>query len=288
MELKGTRTEEILKKALHVELEVGFRYRYFAEQARKCGLIQVADIFESTADNEEEHARHEIEFLDQSVDALHNIEQAISEEAREAAEFYPLAEETARGEGFEAIADYFHTMVKVEESHETNFRELLAGLAKGTTPEGHTVGHSAVVMAQVMLPDQANPAGFVHGGELMKIMDNAAGVVAARHSGGSVVTGEVEDIRFIRPVRVGDLITAKAKLAFVSSSSMEVRIQVEAENLFSAKNGEKVLALSALFVMVALNGEGKPKKVPPMILNTEEEKALFAEGRRRYEQRKKL
>src|ERR1039457_2881668 len=200
MELKGTRTEEILRKALHREVEVGFRYKYFAEVARRAGMVQAADIFEATAQNETEHARHEFGFLGASEDTLKNIEEAIHGETQEAAKFYPEAAETADTEGFSMIADFFRVMSKVEASHERNLRDLLAGIQKGILLEGNTVGHSTVEMAEVMLPNQANPAGFIHGGELMKFMDDAAAVVAVRHSEGSVVTGQVEDIKFISPV----------------------------------------------------------------------------------------
>jgi len=144
-----------------------------------------------------------------------------------------------------------------------------------------------VEMAQVMLPEQANPAGFVHGGELMKVMDNAAGVVAARHSGGNVVTGLVQDIKFISPVRVGDLVIVRGKLTFVSRSSMEVRVEVETESLFGEHTGQRAPALTALFIMVALDLQGKARQVPGMIVSTEEEEKLFNEAQHRYESRKK-
>jgi len=79
-------------------------------------------------------------------------------------------------------------------------------------------------MAQVTLPEQANPTGFVHGGELMKMVDNAAGVVAARHTGEDVVLARVEDIVFHRPVHVGNLVLIDARLTFVHRASMEVRV----------------------------------------------------------------
>ncbi|HEX75868.1 MAG TPA: acyl-CoA thioesterase [Dehalococcoidia bacterium] len=174
-------------------------------------------------------------------------------------------------------------MGKVEEKHERNYLELLETLDKGGAFEGRTVGHSAVDMAQLMLPDQANPAGFVHGGELMKFMDNAAGVVAARHSRANVVTAMVEDINFHNPVRIGDLVIVHGKITFTSRSSMEVQIEVEAEDLFA---GKKLHALTAYFIMVALDAEGKPMEVPPLVVSTEEEERLFNEALARYQARK--
>jgi acyl-CoA hydrolase/rubrerythrin len=287
MELKGTSTEEVLRKALHKELEVGFRYKYFAEVARRAGMAQAADIFEATARNETEHARHELGFLGTSEDTLKNLEEAILGETREATKFYPEAAEMADTEGFTEIADFFRTMSKVEANHERNFRDLLASIQKGINLEGHTIGHSAVEMAQVMLPGQANPSGFIHGGELMKLMDDAAAVVAARHSEGSVVTGRVEDIKFVNPVHIGDLVIIHGKLTFTSRSSMEVQIEAETESLFNGNIRRRVLAVSALFVMVALDSNGKLRKVPSIKLSTEQEQELFAEGQQRYQSRKK-
>jgi acyl-CoA hydrolase len=287
MELKGTKTEEILSKAFSGELQASFRYRYIAEIARNAGLKQVADIFEATAHNEVEHARHEFEFLGGAGDIENSIKQAIHGESDEATKFYPDAAETAQEEGFHEIAAFFRRMSKVEEKHERNFRDLLTSVEQGKQSEGNTVGHSVIEMAQVTLPEQANPAGFVHGGEMMKLMDNAAGVVGVRHSGSNVVTGSVENLKFINPVRVGDLVIVHGKLVFVSHSSMEVQVDVEIERLFGNGNGEKLLALTAFFVMVALDPDGKAKEIPPLILSTEEEERLFAEGQERYQSRKK-
>ena len=283
MELKGSKTEDVLLKAFAAEVCVSARYRYFANAAREAGLEQIADLFEATAMNEAEHARHEYEFLGGSGDVVENLEEAIRGEHAEATRFYREAAETAAEEGFTDVADFFNRMRKVESKHEKNFRQILAGLEKGGEFEGRTVGHSAVEMAQVMLPDQANPAGFVHGGELMKLMDNAAGVVAARHCRTNIVTGRVEDIVFRSPVRVGNLVIVHGKLTFTSRSSMEVQIRVETENILA---GERVEALTAYFVMVALDAEGRPTGVPSLVIATEEEERLFGEGQGRYEARK--
>jgi acyl-CoA hydrolase len=141
-------------------------------------------------------------------------------------------------------------------------------------------------MAWVMQPEQANPAGFIHGGELMKFMDDAASVVAARHCGTSIVTGNVENIRFIRPVRVGDFLIVRGKITFTSHSSMEVMIEVEAEGIFSEHTRDRTPVLSALFVMVAVDASGAAIPVPELIYTTEEEERLYEEGRARYESRK--
>jgi acyl-CoA hydrolase len=93
----------------------------------------------------------------------------------------------------------------------------------------------------------------------------------------------VEGINFHNPVRVGDLVLLHAKITFTSRSSMEIRIDVEAENLLT---GKRLPALTAYYFMVAVDLQGKPVEVPPLIVITEEEERLFNEGRARYQARK--
>lgn len=283
MPLKGSKTEEHLRRAFARELHAQAYYRYYAEAARAAGLEQVAEMFLTTAQNEAEHAWHEFQFLNGTSDTVANLRAAVEREHEEATVLYPEAARVAREEGFDEVADFFERMGKVEARHEQNFSELLGTLDKGEVAKGRTVGHSEVWMAQLMLPEQANPAGFVHGGELMKLMDNAAGVVAARHSRANPVTAMVEDINFHTPVRVGELVLVHAKVTFVSRSSMEIKIEVDAENLLT---GERRRALSAYYVMVAVDLKGKAVEVPPLIVITEEEEKLFNAGLERYQQRK--
>lgn len=150
--------------------------------------------------------------------------------------------------------------------------------------QGRTVSQSAVTMAEVMLPGQANPAGRIHGGEIMKLMDTAAGVVATRHARSVTATARVEHIDFLRPIYVGNLVTVSAHLTFVSEHTMEVGIDVTSEDLAT---GDQVQALTAYFIMVALDRQGHAKGVPPLILQTEEERRRFEAGRLRYQERKK-
>ena len=283
MEFKGSKTEEMLEKAFNGELRANTHYMYFASIAREAGLEQIADMFLAVAKNEAEHAKHESNLLGGSGVTKANLELAISREHEEATRLYPEAASVAEGEGFTEIADFFHRMSKVEEKHEKNFLELLDTLDKGGAFKGKTVGHSAVELAQEMLPNQANVAGVVHGGELMKLMDNAAGVVATRHCRSNVVLASVENIKFHTPVHIGNLVIVHGKITFTSRSSMEVQIEVEAEDLLA---GKKLHALSAYYIMVALDTEGKPIEVPPLILNTEDEEKLFNEALVRYKTRR--
>jgi acyl-CoA hydrolase/ferritin len=282
MELKGSRTESVLRRTFVDELITVAEYRYYGEVARKSGLDQIADVFEATASNEAEHARHEFEFLGdyKDKDIVENLERAIEQEHRNATQLYVEAAKVADSEGFTDLAGFFTRQCEIEAKHEKMFAEMLRELQSGAEFNRRTVGHSRLTMAQIMLPDQANPAGFVHGGELMKLMDNAAGAVAARHCHANVVTASIEDIQFKTPVRIGSLAILRGKLVFASQTSMWVRVDVEAERL---STGERTLALSANFVMVAMGPDSKPMAVPPLMVATEKEAQDYQAAKERYE-----
>jgi acyl-CoA hydrolase len=284
MRLKGSRTEEALRKAFAREVHVHAVYSYFSKAAREAGLDQIADILSTTAQNEYEHAEHELKFLGDSKDTESNIKLALGREHEEATRLYPEAARIAEEEGFNEIADFFKRVSRVEKRHEETFTQLIEALAEKKELKGKTVGHSAVEMAELMLPHHSNPAGVVHGGELMKMMDNAAGVVAARHSQANPVTGTVHNIRFLSPVRVGEVVLIHAKLTFVGRTSMEVRVEIDAQNLDTE---ERRHAMTAHYIMVATDNKGKPVPVPPLIVITEEEERLYGEGAVRYQEVKK-
>ncbi|MEG6587055.1 acyl-CoA thioesterase [Dendrosporobacter sp. 1207_IL3150] len=147
--------------------------------------------------------------------------------------------------------------------------------------EGKSIAQSAVVMSAVMQPNQANPAGNVHGGEIMKMMDNAAFVVAQRHARTNVVTARVDELTFHHPIFVGNWVTCRAHLTFVGRSSMEVAVIVEVEDLYSDESCK--CALTAYFTMVAINAGGKPLRVTPLEITNEAEQQAFDEGKSRYE-----
>jgi acyl-CoA hydrolase len=147
---------------------------------------------------------------------------------------------------------------------------------------GKRVKDSSVTMAQMMIPLDANPAGNVHGGVVVKIIDEAAGVVAARHSRSNVVTASIDRMDFHNPVFVGDVLFFKASLNLVGKTSMEIGVRVEAENVIT---GVVRHAASAYLTYVALDPNGKPREVPPLILETEEERRRNGEARRRRDVR---
>lgn len=146
--------------------------------------------------------------------------------------------------------------------------------------EGRTVEHSAITMTQIILPEHGGRVGYAHGGEIMKIMDTTAGIVGMRHTHTDLVTARVEGVNFYRPVRITDLIIVNACITFVSHVSLEIRVEVFKEDLLKEK---KEHALTAYFVMVALDSGGKPTRVPPLILSNDRERELWEQGKQRYQ-----
>jgi uncharacterized protein (TIGR00369 family) len=144
------------------------------------------------------------------------------------------------------------------------------------------VQESSVIMAQQMNPQDANPAGNVHGGVIMKLIDTAAGAVAIRHARSNAVTASIDRLDFFHPVFVGDFVTLRASLNFVGRTSMEVGVRVESENLMT---GERRHTSTAYLTYVALDGHGQPLPLPPMILETDEEKRRNREAKVRRETR---
>ncbi|MDD5093631.1 MAG: hotdog domain-containing protein [Dehalococcoidia bacterium] len=283
MQLEGSQTERNLRNLLAGELQAYFKYTRMAQVAKEAGQQPVADIFAATAQNEMEHAIHCFRLQGGLKDIQSSLKAAIRQEHEEAVNIYPEAAKIAEKEGFAKIADFFRKMGKTENTHEDHFARILETLESGGQIKGRTVGHSATYMAQIMLPNQTNPAGNVHGGELMKMMDNAAGVAAARHCNNPVVTAKVDDLQFLVPVKVGDVVILHSRLVFASRSSMTVRVEVEVEKLYTEK---RIHALTASFIMVALNKDGGAIEVPPLIISTEEERILFEEAKAEYEARR--
>lgn len=143
-----------------------------------------------------------------------------------------------------------------------------------------TVEQSKVCIGNLMQPEQANQSGNVHGGEIMKLMDHAAGIVAHRHARTSVVTARVDNLEFHQPIHIGNLVTCEGHLIFVGKSSMEIAVTVFVEDL--NKDQPAKIALTAWFTMVAINKDGVATTVPKLKLVTEQERREFEEGQKRY------
>ncbi len=143
-----------------------------------------------------------------------------------------------------------------------------------------SVNHSQVIMSNVMLPQHANASGNVHGGEIMKLIDSAAGVVVQRHARTNVVTARVDELEFLLPIRIGNVVTCYGKLTFVGKSSMEVSVTVTVEDV--TRDEPAKTALTAYLTFVSLDEKGKSQQAPSLELVTEEERLLFEEGQQRY------
>ncbi|MEA2407087.1 MAG: hypothetical protein QOE69_1206 [Thermoleophilaceae bacterium] len=128
----------------------------------------------------------------------------------------------------------------------------------------------------------ANNAGNVHGGVIMHMCDEVAGIAAVRHSGGRVVTAGMDRMNFTHPVLVGQLVTVKATVNGAWRTSMEVGVRVESENV---RTGEVIHTSTAYLTMVALDDEGNPKEVPPLAPETPDELRRAREAQLRRDTR---
>ena len=134
---------------------------------------------------------------------------------------------------------------------------------------------STTTVAHIMMPMDANVAGNVFGGSILRLIDEVASIVAFRHARKNVVTASIDRMDFFSPVYIGDLLRLNASINYVHKSSMEVGVRVEAENPVSGK----VRHTGTCFLTyVALDKEGTPTPVPPLRLETEEEKRRWSEA----------
>jgi uncharacterized protein (TIGR00369 family) len=148
--------------------------------------------------------------------------------------------------------------------------------------DGKTIKESAVTMTQLMTPQDANLAGNVHGGVIMKLIDDAAGTVAARHARSNVVTASIDRLSFFNPVFIGNLLTLRASINHVGRTSMEIGVRVEAEDIITGQIGHTA---SAYLTFVALDNYLKPMEIPGLILENENEKRRNREAIERRQTR---
>lgn len=167
-------------------------------------------------------------------------------------------------------------------SEEINVTEKRSGPVRTSDVRGgdprfdaKRVQDSQVTLAVAMNPADANPLGDVHGGVIMKLVDEAGGICAIRHARHPTVTVAMDSMTFLSPVRVGDLVTFRASINWIGRTSIEVGIRVEAENVLT---GQVTHTNSAYAVYVALDDDGKPTAIPPLIVESEEEIRHWEEG----------
>ncbi|MEU6895703.1 acyl-CoA thioesterase [Streptomyces sp. NPDC046557] len=134
---------------------------------------------------------------------------------------------------------------------------------------GKPISASRTTLSHIMTANDTNLLGTVHGGVIMKLVDDAAGAVAGRHSGGPAVTASMDEMAFLAPVRVGDLVHVKAQCNWTGRTSMEIGVRVLAERWNESTPATQVG--SAYLVFAAVDAEGKPRRVPPVLPETEQD-----------------
>jgi acyl-CoA hydrolase len=149
---------------------------------------------------------------------------------------------------------------------------------------GKPVSASQVVMTQLVLPSHTNALDTIFGGVIMSWIDICGAIAAQRHSQKEVVTASIDKLNFVAPVKKGWVVNLKASVNFVSRTSMEVGIRVDAEN---PKTGEVFHTASAYTTFVAIGGNGRAVEVPPLILESDADKRRHESARQRREARLK-
>jgi uncharacterized protein (TIGR00369 family) len=145
------------------------------------------------------------------------------------------------------------------------------------------VSESRVTLSMLMNSEHANALGNVHGGVIMKLVDEAGGLAAMRHARSPVVTVAIDSMTFDKPIYVGSMITLTAELTYAGRTSMEVRVSVVAEDPLT---GSRIHTNLAYLVYVAIDNQGHPRTVPPLCVETPEEQLRFEQAKERQAERK--
>lgn len=145
-----------------------------------------------------------------------------------------------------------------------------------TEPAGLPTSAAQTTLSRIMTTLDTNLLGTVHGGVIMKLVDDVAGAVATRHSGGPAVTASMDEMAFLEPVRIGDLVHAHGRVNWTGRTSLEVGVRVLAEPWNALQTAMRVA--TAYLVFVALDTSGRPRPVPPVLPETEEDRRRFAEA----------
>src|SRR5205809_3381107 len=141
---------------------------------------------------------------------------------------------------------------------------------------------SATEMVQVVLPNDANPLGFILGGTVMHLIDIAGAIACHRHSRTLLVTAAVDDLQFLHSIKVGDLIILKSRVTCVFTTSLEVQVDVFSEETLT---GRRQLTSRAFLTFVAIDRDGARVRVPPLLVETDQERRICEEAHARREQR---
>ncbi|MEU4193409.1 acyl-CoA thioesterase [Kribbella sp. NPDC026611] len=145
-----------------------------------------------------------------------------------------------------------------------------------SSPLSRPTSETRLSLSHITAQNDANLLGTVHGGVIMTLVDSVAGVVAARHSGGAAVTASMDEMTFLVPVRVGDVVHFSGQVNWTGRSSMEVGVRITADRWDAV--GPQVHVASAYLVFVAVDAEGKPREVPQVVPQTEDEQRRLREA----------
>ena len=143
---------------------------------------------------------------------------------------------------------------------------------------------SATEMVQVVLPNDANPLGFILGGTVMHLIDIAGAIACHRHSRSRVVTAAVDDLQFLHPIKVGDLIILKSRVTCAFTTSLEVRVEVYSEEVLT---GRRRLTSHAYLTFVTIAVNGTRAEVPPLLVETDEDRRIAGDAHARRAERLK-
>jgi acyl-CoA hydrolase len=145
-------------------------------------------------------------------------------------------------------------------------------------PTPRRAADSLTEMVQVVLPNDANPLGFILGGTVMHLIDIAGAIAGLRHTRAPIMTAAVDDLQFLHPIRVGDLILLKAHVTCAFTSSLEVQVDVQSEETLT---GRRQLTSRAYLTFVAVGPDGAKVRVPPLLVETDEERRVCQDAHRR-------
>lgn len=151
-------------------------------------------------------------------------------------------------------------------------------------PIQKTSASSKTTLTDIVLPPDTNYHGTIFGGNVMAYIDKVASIAAMRHARSQVVTASSDSLDFISPIRTGEAICLEGYVSYTRKTSMEVFVKVEAEDLIT---GERRLTATSYLTFVALDEAGKPKQVPEIVPESEEEKWHYQGAKERYEIRRK-
>jgi acyl-CoA hydrolase len=151
-------------------------------------------------------------------------------------------------------------------------------------PDSRSMSYARAELTTLVMPHMQNVLGDLFGGELMALVDQAAAVAAIRHAGGPAVTASIDRVDFKQPIHLGELVTCIAGVDFVGNSSMDITVEVYAESIHT---GERRHTHTAHVVFVAIDEQGKPRRVPRLVAETLDERERYERARQHRERMRK-